>query len=424
MITKRRFLMIFGLGITPLIIFNLSGYIKLKVLFRKVKNRLKPSTAAPVVCAERGVTELPHYGETVSVEMALNSRCSSDDDNDPTLFHWGMFDSARKLSSDQINKIISSARICRFTDKKIRIGIDDTLLSFMVDSIPPGIERDWLMVESGMQQQAVALVCAALGCGNLLLNQGKNGAESSSADIITIKMRIDAMKPSYDGTYWSAAAPTKEAPWLKGNLHNPLRDGTVPILSAIKNSAPQKSGGSATMQSLGQLLWAARGRTPHLYKSTPWGMTIPTWGGEQNISSVYVLADCTMYLYVNWKKSKPTHSIIPIGDIERNSYSKIKKSFPSWNAFILLCANETSGRAFWEIGYQVQNLLVQTYALDFGYTIKMLDAEERKIFQNPSINNPIALVALHAPSFQPISCSIEERAPSNFHFDKTVPKML
>ena len=32
---------------------------------------------------------------------------------------------------------------------------------------------------------------------------------------------------------------------------------------------------------ISQLLWAARGRTPHYVKSHPWGLTIPTWGGVQ-----------------------------------------------------------------------------------------------------------------------------------------------
>jgi hypothetical protein len=375
------------------------GCTKIKTVFRKIKGRLQP-VADLSPDAERGIAILPSKGENVSVETVLNSRCSSDDNDDPKLFHWGMFDKGKILSKEQVEKIIACSSIARFTDKKIRVDISGNIISFVVDNRVTGIQRDLMMVESGMQQQAVGLSCAALGCGNVLLNQGKDGTPRSAEEMVTITMRIDAMKPSFNGSYWSAVAPLHEAPWLKGNLPDPVREGAIPLLPALQNSTIKKDGKVATMQALGQLLWAARGRTPHFYKSMPWGMTIPTWGGEQNISVVFFIVDSKVYKYVNWDKGRPTHSLKASGQIGEDSYHKIQQFFPLWNSFILFGAQETYARSLWEIGYQLQNILVQAYSLDIGYSAKILNEEEQKIFKTETIQRPVALMALKTPSFQ------------------------
>lgn len=398
-IAKRASLKLLCFGMLSAMALNMGGCTKLKTIFRKIKGRLQPAVDLPSD-AEREIGSFPSNGEHVAVETALNSRCSSDDDGDPKLFHWGMFDNATRLLSEQVEKIIACSSIARFTDKKMRVDIPGNIVSFVVDNRVTGILRDWLMVESGMQQQAVGLSCAALGCGNVPLNQGKDGTPRSEEDLVTISMRIDSMKPSFNGSYWSAEAPAYEAPWLKGNLPDPVRKGGIPLLTALKNSAIQKDGVAATMQTIGQLLWAARGRTPHFYKSMPWGMTIPTWGGDQNISSAYFIIDSTVYKYVNWDKDRPTHSLKITGQIGEDLFYKIKQSFPSWNSFILLNAQEIYARSLWEIGYQLQNLLVQAYALDIGYSAKILNEEEKKIFKAEAIQRPVALMALKTPSFQ------------------------
>ena len=286
LINRRDFLKRTGKVGIYFMVFPLFGCSKMKIIFRKIKNRFKPPVKLPSD-SERILAVLPSGGETISLEIALNSRCSSDYDEDPATFHWGMFNKTTKLSDDHIKRVVDLANICRLTNQCREIQTMGNVLTFIIDNTIPGIQKDWLMVESGMQQQAVALICAALGVGMAFRNLGIDGAEISQNDYASIKIKLDAMKPSYEGSYWSRLEPAKESSWIKGNLQDPVRDGKLSLLDAISGLRIQNlSGKKTTVHSISQLLWAARGRTPHLYKSRPWGMTIPTWAGEQRISSI------------------------------------------------------------------------------------------------------------------------------------------
>jgi hypothetical protein len=86
-----------------------------------------------------------------------------------------MFDTTKKLSDAQIEKIIHLARIPRFTDKRVEIQSDRNMLTFVIENHASGLLRDWMMVESGMQQQAIGLVCAALGAGMVFRSLGADG---------------------------------------------------------------------------------------------------------------------------------------------------------------------------------------------------------------------------------------------------------
>ena len=79
--------------------FSHSLYIFEKIIYR-IEDILRPSPELPPD-SERDEAELPDEGSTISVEKALNSRCSSDDDGNPRKFHWGMFDRTKKLSEEQ-----------------------------------------------------------------------------------------------------------------------------------------------------------------------------------------------------------------------------------------------------------------------------------------------------------------------------------
>jgi hypothetical protein len=181
--------------------------------------------------------QLPREGYSVSIEKALNSRCTSDYDGNPKKFHWGMFDATKKLKDDQIKKIISFAEIPRFTDRKIEIQADRNILTFLIENRPAGILKDWLMVEGGMRQQAVGLVCAALGVGIQFSNLGKDGTPISNADFAAIKIRLDPMRPTYDGTFWSNSPPMGRKFQLAGNLPDPVRDGPKPLTSSFADLA-------------------------------------------------------------------------------------------------------------------------------------------------------------------------------------------
>lgn len=152
-----------GLGIMA--IFSIESSF-IRRLYYKMEDLFKPSVKLPPD-SKRLEAELPPEGEAVSIEMALNSRCTSDYDENPKRFHWGMFDGSRRLSETQIKRIIHLAKIPRFTGRKVEIQYEPNILTFVIDNHASGLARHWMMVESGMQQQAIALVCAALGVGML-----------------------------------------------------------------------------------------------------------------------------------------------------------------------------------------------------------------------------------------------------------------
>jgi hypothetical protein len=373
-------------------LFSQSIYVFEKIIYR-IADILRPSAKLPPE-SERDNAELPDEGSTISVEKALNSRCSSDDDGNPRKFHWGMFDRTKKLSEEQIRPVISLAKTPRLTDGKLEIRLEHNVLTFLVDNRASEIQREKLMVESGMQQQAVGLTCSALGIGMVMKNLGKDGSLISDNGVAAIRIRLGAMKPSYDGAYWSEMAPAGRAPWLKGNLPDPVRNGEKPLIATLAALRTSNAGSEAvTEKSLSQLLWAARGRTPHLYKSRPWGVTIPTWGGEQNISSVYVISEDRLSKYVNWHKGRPTSSLLEIKTIDRNLVQQLKELFPLSNTLVAIGRNENTNRSLWEVGYQLLNILIQASALDLRYNVVLLDGEQRRLLANTGIAGPVAIIS-------------------------------
>ena len=385
---RRRFLAMLGFAgmsaLNPLSSqFSLAR--KVKELFKSVLYFLKPTF------------DPPGEGNNISVETALNSRCTSDYDGNPEKFHWGMFDSKKKLSSEQIGNIISLAKIPRFTDQRVEIRSERNILTFIVENHASDIMRDWMMVESGMQQQAVGLVCATLGVGMVFRNIGKDGASLSDTDYGTINIKLGPMKPAYGGSFWSSLPPSGRTPWLKENLPDPVRDGSKSLISTLRNLKIKNKGHvAATEQSMSQLLWAARGRAPHLYKSRPWGMTIPTWAGEQNISGVYLVSNNRLSKYINWdsKYSRPTHALAELNKIEKQSYHNLVRSFSANHGFIVLGKNEDFARALWEVGYQLLNLLLQASVLDIDYRAFLLDTDQKAVLQGIGIKAPVAILAL------------------------------
>lgn len=392
---RRTFLIIAGLfGIGFMVISSIESWF-MRRLYYKIEGLFKSPIKLPPD-SEREKADFPTEGHTVSVETALNSRCTSDYDENPKKFHWGMFDTTKKLSDFQIEKIIHLARIPRFTNQRIEIQPEHNMLTFVIDNRVSGHLRDRIMVESGMQQQAIALVCAALGVGMVFKSLGEDGTIISDTEYATIKVKLDAMKPTYAGSFWSSVPPAGKRPWLTGNLPDPVRNGNKPLISALERlEIENRSGRKSTDQSVSQLLWAARGRTPHLYKSRPWGMTIPTAGGRQNISTVYLISNNKLCRYSNWHGNRPTHSLEVLGEIDIDLYNELIKLSPSHNCFIVIGKNEDFARALWEVGYQLLNLLLQAKALDVVYGAILLDEAQRRIFSSAGIKHPVAAVALN-----------------------------
>lgn len=348
---------------------------------------------------QRITAQLNPEGETVSVELALNSRCTSDYNGRQKIFHWGLFDPRKKLSSVEIRRIISRVQIPRFTDGLLKIDIKENMLYFLMANETDKLKRSWMMIESGMQQQVVCLLCAAFGIGMVFKSLGDNGAKISNSMYGNTRIKLDAMKPSYNGSYWCEAVPEGWRPWQKGILPSPTRKGKMSLTELISSivqdmPAPNKP---ATISDVGQLLWAARGRTPHYYKSKPWGMTIPVSRGNQNITNVSLLYSGRLFRYSNWKGGRPTHSLDEMNGIKNMPHSLQEKNENlNGNCHIILSRNEKSGRALWEIGYQLINIILQAKSLKLNARQYLIDNRMRKELEAIGIIDPWSITSMQA----------------------------
>lgn len=367
---------------------------QVQVFYRKIKGRLR-SESAPLPAVAQHPADLPTESEHISVERALNSRCSSDNDGDPETFHWGMFDESVQLSRDQIDRVVSLTSHCAIPQAGSLIKVEKNELTFCIDAAATGQQRTACMIESGMQQQAVGLACAALGVGLIFEAQGPDGQPMSAQEFATVKMRLGAMKPSYDGAFWSIEPPRKERPWLSGNLPDPKRDSSVPLVQALQSFRSDGTVGTAASRNdLSQLFWAARGRTPHLYKSKPWGLTIPTWQGLQDISGVYATDGSRFHTYINWKNGRPTHRVESVA--APTQAQQLRNTFSPWNFFLIFMTHESHARALWEVGYQVLNTTLQASALGVSSRTVLLGENEQALFTGLPSGTPVAMVALKA----------------------------
>ncbi len=369
----------------------------------KVRRRVEPRTE-PVSADDRAAAVLPAGGEAASVEKVLNSRCTSDDSGLKRVSHWGVYDSSLKLADDDIRRIVSLAEIRRLTTLDLALRPADGIWLFISDPRATGADKERLMIESGMHQQAVSLACAALGAGTTVLNMGPDGRAVAEGGLASIRMKIRPAKPFYGDSYWTSAAPEGPQGWQPGNLPEPRRDGTVPFVEAMRGYGFERTSGRGdSAETLGQLLWAARGRTPHYFHGHPWGLTIPVWGGSQDLTRLQVVHDGRLYAYENWRRKRPTHSLICDRDIKDAACRAFGEMFASWNAFIVLSTLDGHARALWEVGYQSLNLLLQAHALGVDYLYRVLDGREKEALAAcRGLGRPAAIMALRGPDDLPV----------------------
>jgi hypothetical protein len=226
-------------------------------------------------------------------------------------------------------------------------------------------------------------------------NLGKDGMWVSDSEYAAIDIRIGAMEPSYEGAYWTPLPPAGKNPWQKGNLPDPVRDGQKPLLSILGDvKTENRDGALATEQSISQLLWAGRGRTPHLYNSKPWGMTIPTWAGEQNISGLHLVSEEKLFRYANWSDKQPTHSLLQLKTIKPGEVKEILARFSASLALIVINKNEQFARALWEAGYQLMNMLLQASSLNISYGAFLLREKDKEKLERIGVADPVAVMAL------------------------------
>ncbi len=368
-----------------------------KFFLRKIQKKRR-STMIPPPDEERPYASFPEGGNGISVETALNSRCTSDHWDDHESSHWGILDQSVRFTDHDMHRIIKYAKIRRFTPYRLEIQRVRDRCFFTADPQPAKREKEWLMVESGMQQQAVLLTCAALGVGALMQDLGPDGKLLPNGERAIMSLKIGPMKPSYEGSYWISSFPERHPMWMKGNLPDPARNGRISLLSALNAYALHVSAGSrATFENLSQLLWAARGRTPHYYDSVPWGMTIPTSGGRQDVSSLFLIRESKVYTYENWRKKRPTHGLRVVRETGRALVFQFDQ--PEWklNTWLIIALNDLEKRGFWETGYQLLNILVQAHTLGLGFrTVFLDDSQILDCSSTLGIKNAVAAVGFEA----------------------------
>jgi hypothetical protein len=135
-----------------------------------------------------------------------------------------------------------------------------------------------------------------------------------------------------------------------------------------------------------------------------WGLTIPTWGGDQDYTSVYLAKEGKLFVYINWTKSfsllnralreklkwtrgNPTHDIKLIRTFDHQTQLEA-------NAAIILCKNENTSRASWEVGYMLENMFLQASTLDISYQAKLFTPEEKLKLRKIGLEDPVAAMLL------------------------------
>jgi len=261
-----------------------------------------------------------------------------------------------------------------------------------------------------MQHEAVYLACAAQGVGTCIHNQGINGTEYEEK-IATARHLITEMADPYESEKFTTKAPGPEKPFRAGkNLTEPSRDGDVECLPQLEHlTSSNKSGSSATKTDISQLLWAAKGRTPHLIRkhvwNMVWGLTIPTWGGGQAYTTMHLVKDGKLFRYTNWTKKfslvnraflnyakwtrgNPTHDIHFVRNVNINAH------LDGADKAIILSRNEETNRALWEVGYMLENVLLQTKSLGASYKSKVFTRNEIKKLERKGISEAVAALLL------------------------------
>jgi hypothetical protein len=267
-----------------------------------------------------------------------------------------------------------------------------------------------LHIESGMQHQAVYLACTAQEVGTCIHNQSINGTQYGEK-IATARHLIMEITDPYESGKFTTKAPGPKKPFKTGkNLTEPLRDSGTECLPQLEHLTSFNKSGSPTRENdVSQLLWAAKGRTPHFIRlyawAFMWGLTIPTWGGEQDITSVFLIRDKELFRYMNWtRKFSLVNRLVrqklkwtrgnPTHDIQSIRKVNIRAQLDGADTAIILCQKEETSRALWEIGYMLENTFLQARSLGIYYEAKVFKHEEISQLASVGVKDAVAAIIL------------------------------
>lgn len=346
----------------------------------------------------------------MSVESVLNSRCSSDFGDREPKRHWGTYGESRP-NNDEIKELIDYIQIPRISKENLVFWFENGFIYLGFED-PNDLDQIRILnIESGMQHQALYLGCVIRGLGTCIHNEGIEGTKYEEK-MCTGKHLIMQMSEPYESGKLTKDVPGPNSTFTPGKyLNAPIRTGKMECLPQFKKLQLSNNGGKkSTINEISQLLWAAKGRTPHLIRPhvwrNMWGLTIPTWGGGQNYTNVYGIIGKKLFRYKNWTvtnsitnklflnfahfmRGNPTH------DIESMSKTLPNSLFlDGYENAILLCRNEQTNRSLWEVGYMLENLLLQCRSLDITYSLKILKKEDTACLEKLCSSEPVAMLFL------------------------------
>ena len=354
--------------------------------------------------------------DIVSIEKVLNSRCSSEFEGVSKKRHWGTLKETQP-PQETIKRIIRCCKVPQYSCGKLELWFKEKYLFLGFEKQKDPFRERMLHIESGMQHEAVYLACAALGVGTCIHNQGINGTDYEDK-IATASHVIREMIAPYETGIFTTKAPGPKKPFIKGkNLSSPVRDSEVECLPELERlTLSNKSGASAREKEISQLLWAAKGRTPHYVGFHPWGLTIPTWAHGQEYTDVYLVKDGKLFRYINWTEvyslSKPLKRGLrylkwrlygdseyhvmgnPTHDIKFLRKVHESPQLEGAEVGIILCRNEKTGRAFWEVGYMLENMLLQARSLGVSYKSKIFEPDETLQLAGSGVPDAVAALLL------------------------------
>jgi hypothetical protein len=337
--------------------------------------------------------------DIVSIEKVLNSRCSCDLDNYHRANHWGVFLKDRSPPPEKLKNVVQCCnKTPKLSGQKLVSWFENGYLFTGFRKANNPLKMRLLHIQSGMQQEAVYLACTAMGLGTCIHNLGINGTEYGDKIATARHLILEKEDPYVTGKF-STAAPGPEKAFKKGkNLSEPRRDGDLECLKAMEQlTLSEDTGIHAGETEISQLLWAARGRTPHYVKSHPWGLTIPTMGGVQNYTNVYLFKDYRLFRYVNWTTRFSWHWGVfgnPTHDIKFVRKAEFPFESANTKVAIVVSRNENTNRALWEIGYMLENMLLQAKSLGISYKTEILNDDETERFERDGISGAVAALIL------------------------------
>jgi hypothetical protein len=349
--------------------------------------------------------------EIISIEKVLNSRCSSEVKEVTKKRHWGTYKNTAP-SPETIKRILRCCNVPQYSSGKLETWFKEKYLFLGFEKQTDLFTERMLQVESGMQHEAVYLACTALGVGTCIANQGINGTDYENKTATASHLILEMVDP-YETGKFTTKAPGPEKPFVEGkNLSEPVRDSEVECLPELERlTVSNKSGSHAEEKDVSQLLWAAKGRTPHHIYSHPWGLTIPTWAHGQEYTDVYLVKTGKLYRYINWTGLSLSKSLKgglryfkwklygdaeyhvtgnPTHDIKFLRTIDVSPQIAGAEIGIILCRNENTGRAFWEVGYMLENMFLQAKSLGIAYESKIFSEDEVSQLNEQGIANAVA----------------------------------